>query len=89
MAKYNVIIKASAAKELEAIKSMKDRIAIVKKIDSLGNNPRPTGAIKLSDQEKFRIRHGNYRILYQIFDEQVEIIVVKIGHRKSVYKSRR
>ena len=86
MASYKISIKKSAAKEIEAIDSKGTRQAIVDKIFSLSENPRGEGSVKLSGQENYRIRQGDYRILYQIFDDKIEIVVVKVGHRSKVYK---
>ena len=86
MANYKISIKKSAAKEIEAIDSKGTRQAIVDKIFSLSENPRGEGSVKLSGQENYRIRQGDYRILYQIFDDKIEIVVVKVGHRSKVYK---
>ncbi len=86
MASYKIVIKKSAAKEIENI-DRKDRIRIVEKIQSLSVDPRPQGSKKLSAQEKFRIRQGNYRILYQIIDEELVVSVVKVGHRREVYNN--
>ena len=85
MARYRVRIKASAAKELEALPK-KDRVAVVKRIEALGDDPRPRGCQKLSGDEKYRIRQGSYRILYMIKDEEIVVVVVKIGHRRDVYR---
>lgn len=85
MENYRIVIKKSAAKEIERIQK-KDRIRIVEKIRSLSSDPRPSGSKKLSGQEKYRIRQGNYRILYQIIDDALVINVVKIGHRRNIYK---
>lgn len=85
MAAYRIEIKRSAAKELERIQR-KDRDRIVEKIRSLSSDPRPPQAKKLSGEEKYRIRQGDYRILYQIQEEIVMIVIVKIGHRRDVYK---
>ncbi len=78
-------IKTSAVKEIESIPS-KDRSRIVYRIQGLAENPRPPGCEKLSGQEKYRVRQGKYRILYQIFDDEVVVIVVKVGKRARVYK---
>ena len=86
MANYKLVLKKTAAKEIEKIPQA-DRVRIIAKISSLSENPRPEGCKKLSGQEKYRIRQGNYRILYQIQDEQLLITVVKIGHRKDVYEN--
>ncbi len=84
MASYKISIKRSAAKELEKI-ALPDRKRIVEKIRDLASDPRPPGCKKLSGQEKYRLRQGNYRILYQIHDDELIIMVVKIGHRRDVY----
>ncbi len=86
MAKYNLQIKPSAVKELEAVSHKKDRQKIVERIKALANDPRPPGSQKLSGQERYRIRQGWYRIVYEIDDQQIIIFVVKIGHRKDVYR---
>lgn len=85
MASYKVFIKPSALKELKAV-PMKDRQRISSKIQTLSENPRPIGCEKLSGKEKYRLRQGNYRIVYAIEDIQLVIYVVKIGHRRDVYK---
>lgn len=86
MAKYNLQIKPSAVKELEAVSHREDRQKIVERIKALANDPRPPGCQKLSGQERYRIRQGWYRIVYEIDDQQIIIFVVKIGHRKDVYR---
>ena len=86
MESYRIVIKKSAAKEIEKIQK-KDRIRVIEKIRSLSNDPQPEGSKKLSGQEKYRIRQGDYRILYQIIDDKLIITVVKIGHRRDVYKN--
>ena len=86
MESYKIVIKKSAAKEIERI-AKNDRIRIIEKINSLAQNPHPTGSKKLSGQEKYRMRQGNYRILYQIIDDELIINVVKVGHRQDVYKN--
>ena len=87
MARYKLLIKKSAAKELEAIPRKKDRQRLVRKIDSLANDPRPPGCKKLAGSERYRIRQGCYRIVYEIQDQQLIVYVVKIGDRKSVYRA--
>ena len=85
MAKYRITIKKSAAKELEDIPK-KDLRKIVKRIQSLVENPRPTGSQKLSGQEQYRIRQGDYRIVYSIDDKDPTVDIVKIGHRREIYR---
>ena len=70
MESYRIVIKKSAAKEIEKIQQ-KDKIRIIEKIRSLAIDPQPVGSKKLSGQEKYRVRLGNYRILYQIIDEEL------------------
>jgi len=84
MASYRITIKRSASKEIDKI-ALKDRKRIIIKIRSLASDPRPPGSKKLSGQEKYRIRQGDYRILYQIEDGELIIVVVKVGHRRDVY----
>ncbi|MGB6282529.1 MAG: type II toxin-antitoxin system RelE/ParE family toxin [Syntrophobacteria bacterium] len=86
MAKYRILIKPSAVKEIEAISPKKDRQRIVGRITKLADNPRPPGCEKLSGQEKYRIRQGRYRIVYSIEDQDLIVYVVKVGHRKDVYR---
>ncbi len=84
MVKYKIEIKRSAIKEIKKLPS-KDLKKILAKISSLADNPRPKGCVKLSADEKYRIRIGVYRILYEIKDKLLVIIVVKVAHRKDVY----
>ena len=85
MAEYKLFFKKSVKKDLVAIPT-KDLKKILMKIESLGNDPRPSGCEKLSGQEKYRLRQGTYRIIYSIQDYELTVWVVKIGHRKDVYK---
>lgn len=87
MGKYRVLIKPSAVKELENIPRKKDRQRIVKRIKALADDPKPHGSQKLSGKDRFRLRQGSYRIIYTIEDDALVIYVVKIGHRKDVYRS--
>ncbi len=85
MASYRVLLKRSAAKELEALE-LKDRRHVVRRIQELADDPRPAGCEKLSGQDKYRLRKGDYRILYSVDDSGFEVTVVKIGHRRDVYR---
>ena len=85
MGKYKIEIKQSAVKELGKI-PVRDLKKIVSKIESLSHNPRPMGCEKLSAQERYRLRQGHYRILYSIEDDILTVYVVKIAHRKDVYR---
>ena len=87
MARYELQIKKSAAKELEAIAGKKDRQRITERILALADNPRPPGVEKLSGtNEKYRVRQGNFRILYEIRDDILIVIVVRIADRKEAYR---
>jgi mRNA interferase RelE/StbE len=85
MAKYKIEIKKSAVKELNNL-PVSELKRIVQKIQNLTEDPRPPGCKKLTAEEKYRIRSGNYRILYIIEDEILIIYIVKIGHRRDVYR---
>jgi mRNA interferase RelE/StbE len=85
--KYRILIKTSAAKEIEAVGQKKDRQRIVRRIQSLTDNPRPAGCEKLSAQsDRYRVREGDYRIVYSVDDRTLLVNVVKVGHRKDVYR---
>ncbi|RPJ60288.1 MAG: type II toxin-antitoxin system mRNA interferase toxin, RelE/StbE family [Acidobacteria bacterium] len=85
MAKYKLLIKPSAAKEISEIPKQ-DRQRVINRISRLADNPRCEGCEKLSGQERYRVRRGRYRILYTISDEEVIVVVVKVGHRRDVYR---
>lgn len=87
MAGYSLLIKPSAGKELDAIDSKADRQRIVSRIQSLGDEPRPQGSEKLAGfSDRYRIRQGQYRVVYLIDDARREATVFKIGHRREVYR---
>lgn len=85
MADYKIIVKPSAVKELEAIPNPYLK-TIVTKIDALKTHPRPHGCEKLSAKERYRLRVGPYRIVYSIADQELIIWVVKVAHRREVYR---
>ena len=85
MASYSLLIKPSALKELEAVPP-KDRRRLVTRIEGLAANPRPHGCEKLSGLEQYRIRQGDYRVIFGVDDEVRTVVVVKIGHRRDVYR---
>jgi mRNA interferase RelE/StbE len=85
VASYRLQIKPSAAKEIEALPK-KDRPRVVARIQELATNPRPPGCEKLSGHELYRVRQGNYRILYTVHDAALLVVVIKIGHRREVYR---
>ena len=87
MASYSVLIKTSAAKELAAVEPRAARVRIVSRIEALARTPRPRGSQKLAgDEERYRIRQGAYRIVYSVDDGARVVEVVKIGHRREVYR---
>jgi mRNA interferase RelE/StbE len=87
VARYSVRIKTSAVKELEAVAPKKERQRLVRRITALGEEPRPRGCQKLAAEgERYRVRQGNYRIVYSINDHNLLVEIVKIGHRKEVYR---
>jgi mRNA interferase RelE/StbE len=85
MAGYRVTIKKSAVKELEAVPKNRMR-RIVNLIQGLCDDPRPASSQKLSGQAKYRIRQGPYRIVYSVDDKNALVDIVKIGHRREVYR---
>lgn len=82
---YKIEIKKSALKELSRL-PRSDLNKVIDKIQNLAQDPRPADCKKLTAEEKYRIRCGNYRILYLIEDNILMVVVVKIGHRKDVYR---
>ncbi|MGD8538107.1 MAG: type II toxin-antitoxin system RelE/ParE family toxin [Candidatus Aminicenantes bacterium] len=85
MEKYKIFIKKSAADELSKIPK-KSITKIVERLQSLALNPRPSGCHKLSVRNLYRIRYGDYRIVYLIKDETSEVHIIKIGHRREIYR---
>ncbi len=85
MASYSLEIKKSAAKELGELPS-KDCARVAARIQALGEEPRPYGCEKLSGDEKYRIRQGVYRVLYEIDDRGARVTIVKIAHRREAYR---
>ena len=86
MASYSLAFKKSVAKDLRNIPNQ-DVKRILKRIDSLCEDPRAEGCIKLSGQERYRVRQGMYRIVYEIQDSALIILIVKVAHRSAVYKN--
>lgn len=86
MGKYSIRIKPTAVKEIEAIPSKTDRQKIIERIQALADDPRPPGCKKLTGREQYRVRQGWYRIVYAVNDQEITVFVVKVGHRKDVYK---
>ena len=84
MAKYDVVFKRSVYKDLRSIPNA-DVKRILSSIDTLAADPRPPGCEKLSGQERYRIRQGVYRIVYEIEDNRLIVTAVRVGHRGQVY----
>ena len=86
MGKFELVFKLSVAKDLRQI-PQKEVAIILRCIEALRVEPRPVGVEKLSGQEKYRIRQGVYRIIYEIRDDKLIVVVIKIGHRRDVYRT--
>ena len=85
MASYSLAFKRSVAKDLRKIPN-KDVKRLLKRIDSLRDNPRAEGCIKLSGQERYRVRLGIYRVIYEIRESELIVMVIKVAHRGAIYK---
>jgi len=85
MESYKLVFKKSVAKDLRAFPTQ-DVQRILKRIDALTEDPKPSGCEKLSGQERYRVRQGVYRIIYEIADKALVVLVVKVGHRRDVYR---
>lgn len=86
MARFELVVRRSVSKDLRALPS-RDVRRLLARMEALADNPRPPGAQKLAGQERYRIRQGVYRILYEIRDQELIVVVVKVGHRRQVYRS--
>ena len=85
MAAYKVFFKKSVQKDFDPIPK-KDLRRILNRIAVLSENPRPSGCEKLTGKERYRLRQGRYRIVYSIQDDEMTVWVVKVGHRKDIYR---
>lgn len=85
MARYKLVVRESVSKDLKGIPK-KDVRRILAAIEALAAEPRPPGIKKLSGQERYRLRSGNYRVLYEIEDDRLIVCVVKVRHRRDVYR---
>jgi mRNA interferase RelE/StbE len=87
VASYRVLIKPSAAKEIEAVDQKKDRQRLVASILALADEPRPNESEKLAGHvDRFRVRVGRYRVVYSIADAELVVLVVRVADRKDVYR---
>lgn len=87
MASYDLVFKKSVAKDLREFPKA-DVKRILQRIRSLADDPRPAGSEKLSGRERYRLRQGVYRIVYEIDDGVLTVLVVNIGHRRDVYRTK-
>jgi len=85
MDEYEIYFKESVWKELKKVPK-NDLKKILSRIENLGEDPRPAGCEKLTAHELYRIRQGNYRIVYSIQDEELTVWIIKVGHRRNVYR---
>ena len=85
MAEYKIFFKKSVEKDFKVI-PQKDLKKILDRIETLAENPRPSGCEKLTGQQRYRLRQGRYRILYSVQDDELTVWVVKVGHRKDIYR---
>ena len=86
MASYELVFKRSVAKDLRALPKQ-DIKRILQRVRALADDPRPAGCEKLSGFERYRIRQGMYRIVYEIEDRRLLVVIVKVAHRRDVYRN--
>jgi mRNA interferase RelE/StbE len=87
VAKYRLYIKRSASKELEGVARKVDRQRLAVRIHGLASDPRPTGCEKLAGyDDRYRVRQGDYRVVYSVDDGEQSVTIFKIGHRREVYR---
>ena len=85
MAEYEILFKESVWKDLRKIPK-RDLKKILSRIEKLGDDPCPMGCERLTDEELYRVRQGNYRVIYSIQDNELTVWVIKVGHRKEIYR---
>ena len=86
MAGYSLRIKPSAAREIEDVDGRADRRRVVARIERLAEEPRPRGSVELAGGERYRVRQGRYRIVYEIRDAELIVLVIGVGDRRDVYR---
>ncbi len=84
MAGYSLRIKSSAAREIEDIDGKADRRRVVERIERLAEEPRPRGCVKLAREGFYRVRQGRYRIVYEVRDAALIVLVVRVGDRRDI-----
>jgi mRNA interferase RelE/StbE len=88
VAGYSLEIKRSAIGEIEAVSTKNDRRRVVARIRALAKEPRPPGCEKLSGhRDRYRVRQGSYRVVYSIDDAKRIVLIVKVGHRREIYRT--
>ena len=85
MAKFKITFKKSVAKDLRSIPG-NDVVRILKRIEQLAEDPRGEGCIKLTGSEHYRVRQGAYRSVYEVVDDRLVVMVIRVGHRSGVYR---
>lgn len=85
MAAYELILRPSVEKDFRKIPTA-DLRKILARMEALREDPRPPGSMKLSGEEYYRVRQGDYRIIYEIEDDKLIVIVVRVGHRRDIYR---
>jgi mRNA interferase RelE/StbE len=85
MASYELVFRKSVTRDLREL-PRKDIQRVLTRIRALADEPRPAGCEKLSGLERYRVRQGSYRIIYEIQDARLVVLIVKVGHRKDVYR---
>ena len=85
MASYELVVRPSVHKDVRDIPP-KDMKRIVERMEGLREEPRPVNSVKLSGQEAYRVRQGDYRIVYEINDAVQTVVITKVGHRKEIYR---
>ena len=84
MSEYFIVLSRKAQKQLDKLENPIAK-PIIQAIGELARNPRPNGCIKLTDRDGYRIRVGNYRVIYDIFDDTLIVDIIEIGHRREIY----
>ena len=85
MGRFEIVFRQSVTKDTKAIPRA-DLVRILERIQALAEEPRPPGCVKLSGLDYYRLRQGNYRIVYEIQPNRLIVVVIKIGHRREVYR---
>ena len=88
MAAYRLVFKRSAARDIDDIGALADRRRVIERIGRLVDDPRPPGCIELVGGDRYRVRQGRYRIVYEIRDAELVVVIVRVGDRRDVYRGR-